>query len=231
MAAVKKEMVLLALILKNEHMWYDDVISGFTFDHKEKPCPTKVIEMIFERLYNGMESLEKTGSTDQLFNDFDDEDEILSEINDPSKTAIEYLHKAVINFQALLNEVDEYYYNIILCNCNTSCNSCWSSTPVIPMVNIYKDEWNYLSEVHHYANKLVKLGGDIFRECYPDLIDNKNMLEKQMVKDINSQYGFIKQSLTHLLMYMELIRNNCCKSINFINNQYDDPNQYSDEED
>lgn len=234
MAEVKKEMVLLASILKNEHMWYDDIMSGFTFENKEKPCPTKVIELIFERLYNGMESLKTTGTTDQLFNDFDDEEEILEEVNDPKKSAIEYLHKTIVNFHFLLNEIDEYYYNMIMPT-NTSYNSwsssTWGSTPVIAMVNIYKDEWNYLSELHHYGNKLVKLGEEIFKECLPEIIDNKELTEQQRIKEIKSQYGFIKQSLTHILMYMELIRNNVCKSVNFINNQYDDPNQYSEEED
>ena len=232
MAEVKKEMVLLASILKNEHMWYDDIISSFTFENKEKPCPTKVIEMVFERLYNGMESFKQTGTTDHLFNDFDDEETILEEVNEPRKSAIEYLHKTIVNFNFLLNEIDEYYYNMIM-RVNTSYNSwssVWGSTPVVSTVNIYKDEFNYLSEALHYGNKLVKLGEEIFKECLPEIIDNKNLTEQQRVKEIKAQYGFIKQSLTHILMYLELIRNNVCKSVNFIN-QYDDPNQCSDEED
>lgn len=236
MATVTKEMVILAMILKDEHAWFDDIISGFTFENKEPPCPTRVIEKLFEKLFYGMKDLEDSGSTDMLFSDFNGEDKILSEINNPKKSAIEYMYTALMHFQFFVNTVDEYYYNIIMrdnnpYNCAWSSSSAWSTTPVVQMVNIYKDEFDCLADVHHFANKLVKLGSEIFKECYPDLIDNKNLLERDVVKQIISVYGNIKQELTHLLMFMELIRNNCCKNIIFINNQHDDPTQYSDEED
>ena len=232
MAEVKREMVMLAMILKDEHIWYDDIISGFTFENKEPPCPTKVIERLFEKLFYGMKDLEDNGSMDMLFSDFNGEEKILSEINDPKKSAIGYMYTALTHFQFFVNTVDEYYYNIIMRDNNPSCtwSSMWGTGPVIQSVNIYKDEFDCLADVHHFANKLVKLGGEIFKECYPDLIDNKNLLERDLVKDIISTYGNIKQELTHLLMFMELIRNNCCKHIVFINNKQDDPNQYSDEE-
>ena len=233
MAEVKREMVMLAMILKDEHIWYDDIISGFTFENKEPPCPTKVIERLFEKLFYGMKDLEDNGSMDMLFSDFNGEEKILSEINDPKKSAIGYMYTALAHFQFFVNTVDEYYYNIIMRDNNPSCawSSMWSTTPTVQPVNIYKDEFDCLADVHHFANKLVKLGGEIFKECYPDLIDNKNLLERDVVKQIISTYGNIKRELTHLLMFMELIRNNCCKHIVFINNKQDDPNQYSDEED
>ena len=232
MAEVKREMVMLAMILKDEHIWYDDIISGFTFENKEPPCPTKVIERLFEKLFYGMKDLEDNGSMDMLFSDFNGEEKILSEINDPKKSAIGYMYTALTHFQFFVNTVDEYYYNIIMRDNNPSCawSSMWGTGPVIQSVNIYKDEFDCLADVHHFANKLVKLGGEIFKECYPDLIDNKNLLERDVVKQIISTYGNIKRELTHLLMFMELIRNNCCKHIVFINNKQDDPNQYSDEE-
>ena len=235
MATVTKEMIILAMILKDEHVWFDDIVSGFTFENKEPPCPTRVIERLFEKLFYGIKDLEDKGNMDMLFSDFNGEEKILAEINDPKKSAIGYMHTALMHFQFFLNTVDEYYYNIIMCDNNSCCswNSIWNTTPVqtVQTVNIYKDEFDCLADVHHFANKLVKLGGDIFKECYPDLIDNKNLLERDVAKEIILSYGRIKEELTHLLMFMELIRNNCCKHIVFINNKQDDPNQYSNEED